>query len=364
MNLQRLRTIVGIELRQRVRSVAWYVLLGVFALILVGLLVLSFASFALWSGGNEWFFSIVIMLVLLLVLLVSPTLSGSAVNGDRDAATLAPLQVTLVTTGEIVVGKFLAAWISGLAFLVVALPFLLVSTVAGDLNPLVVVSSLAILVVEVGIIAAIGVGLSAVVARPLFSVASTYLIVAALTVGTVLVFGLGATALRTSQEVVSRELDYAAVPAGCDPYSGTGGDECPTVDELECVESTSYTQIPRFDRVWWVLAANPFVILADATPPTYDDAYGSPSDLFSQIAYGVRMAQIAPEPRVEYTSCVTYTSEQDSSYQTPEERIAGTAPSWFVGLLAQLVVAGGLMAWGIGRTRTPAKRLPPGTRIA
>ena len=53
MNLHRLGTIVGIELRQRVRSIAWYVLLGVFALILLGLLLLSFASFALWSGGNE-----------------------------------------------------------------------------------------------------------------------------------------------------------------------------------------------------------------------------------------------------------------------------------------------------------------------
>ncbi|MDU0366245.1 ABC transporter permease [Microbacterium sp. KSW4-17] len=364
MNLHRLGTIVGVDLRQRVRSVAWYVLLGVFALILLGLLLLSFASFALWSGGDEWFFSIVIMLVLLLVLLVSPTLSGSAVNGDRDAATLAPVQVTLVTTGEIVIGKFLAAWISGLAFLVVAVPFLLVSTFAGGLNPLVILSSLAILVVEIGIVAAMGVGLSAIVARPLFSVASTYLIVAALTIGTLLVFGLGATALRTSQEVVTRDFDFAAVPDGCDPFATSSQNGCPSAGEIGCVENTSYTDVPRFDRVWWVLAANPFVILADATPPTYDPDHGSPSDLFSQIAYGVRMAQIAPEPRVEYDSCATYTSEQVPDYTTPAQQIEGTAPSWFVGLLVQIVVAGGLLAWGTARTRTPARRLPPGTRIA
>lgn len=364
MNLHRLGTIVGIELRQRVRSVAWYVLLGVFALILLGLLLLSFASFALWNGGNELFFSIVIMLVLLLVLLVSPTLSGSAVNGDRDAATLAPVQVTLVTTGEIVVGKFLAAWTSGLAFLVVAAPFLLVATFAGGLNPLVILTSLVILVVEVGVVAAIGVGLSAVVARPLFSVASTYLIVAALTIGTLLVFGLGGTALRTSQEVVSRDFDFAAVPSGCDPFATSPQNGCPSPGEVGCVDSTSYTEIPRFDRVWWVLAANPFVILADATPPTYDPEYGGPSDLFSQIAYGVRLAQIAPEPRVERDSCATYTSERVPDYTTPEQQVAGTAPSWFVGLLVQLVIAGGLMAWGIARTRTPSRRLPPGTRIA
>ncbi|MFJ4037476.1 ABC transporter permease [Microbacterium sp. NPDC090007] len=362
MNLHRLRTIVGIELRQRVRSVAWYVLLGVFAVILIGLLALSFASFALWEGGNELFFSLVIMLVLLLVLLVSPTLSGSAVNGDRDAATLAPVQVTLATTAEIVVGKFLAAWISGLAFLVVALPFLLVAVLAGSLNPLVILSSLLILVVEVAVVAAIGVGLSAILARPLFSVASTYLIVAALTVGTLLVFGLGGAALRSPQELVTRELDYAAVPANCDPFSSDGSAGCPSPGEIGCVESSRINEVPRFDRVWGVLAANPFVILADATPPTYDDEYGVPTDLFSQIAFGVRAAQIPPEPRVEYDGCTPFSQQQSSV--TPEDQIAGTAPSWFVGLLVQVVLAGGLMSWGIARTRTPARRLPPGTRVA
>lgn len=361
MNPHRLRTIIGIELRQRVRSVGWYVLLGIFAAILLGIMVLSLAAFSLWSGGNEWFFSLVIMLVLLLVLLVSPTLSGSAVNGDRDGATLAPVQVTLATTTEIVIGKFLAAWISGLAFLVVAVPFLIVSTFAGALNPGVIVSSLGILILEVGIVAAIGVGFSAVVARPIFSVASTYLVVAALTIGTLLAFGLGGAALRTPQVTVSRDVDWNAVPTGCDPGAPSPGAGCPTYDELECVESRSYGETPRFDRVWWLLAANPFVILADATPPTYRDGY--PSDLFSQIAAGVRLAQIEPDPAPRYDGCADPAGNA-YDYPTTEEQLAGTAPSWFVGLLLQAVVAGGLLWWGISRTRTPAKRLPPGTRIA
>lgn len=359
MNARRLGTVIGIDLRQRVRSVGWYVLLGIFAVILLALLTLSFSSFSLSTGGNGWFYSLVIMFVLLLVLLVSPTLSGSAVNGDRDAATLAPVQVTLVTTTEIVLGKFLAAWISGLAFLVVALPFLVIATFVGQLNPAVIASSLGILVLEVGVVAAIGVGVSAIVARPVFSVATTYLLVAALTLGTLIAFVLGGNALRTEQTISTRDLNWNAVPAGCDPYMENDATECPRPDEIGCTTSSYTSEVPRFDRVWGFLAANPFVILADATPPTYDQ-YGNPSDLFSQIATGVRLAQIPPEVAQSYDYCANVTLEGP----TTKDRVAGTVPSWFVGLFLQLVLAGGLLVWGIARTRTPARRLPPGTRIA
>jgi hypothetical protein len=44
--------------------------------------------------------------------------------------------------------------------------------------------------------------------------------------------------------------------------------------------------------------------------------------------------------------------------------IESTVPSWFVGLGIQIVIAGGLFAGAWARTRTPARMLPPGTRIA
>ena len=135
MNGQRLGTIVGLELTQRTRSIAWYVLIGVFAVLLAIVTGLSFLAWgsAFQPGGA--IYSTIVYITLLLVVLVSPTLSGNAINGDRDAATLAPVQVTLATTLEILIGKFLAAWITGLAFVAVALPFLVLATLGGGGAP-------------------------------------------------------------------------------------------------------------------------------------------------------------------------------------------------------------------------------------
>ncbi|MDF2667681.1 MAG: ABC-type transport system [Microbacterium sp.] len=212
-----------------------------------------------------------------------------------------------------------------------AAPFLVVATAAGGLNPGVILASLGILVLEVGIVAAIGVGFSAVVARPIFSVASTYLVIAALSIGTLIAFGLGGLAVRSEQVSISRDFDWNALPEGCAPGTLDGSSDCPTYDELPCIENRYTTEVPRFDRVWWVLAANPFVILADATPPTYVDGY--PRDLFSQIAFSVRVAQKSPETETRFDGCVA--PDASWSSETPEEQLDGTVPSWFVGLLVQ-----------------------------
>ncbi|GAB2832944.1 ABC transporter permease [Microbacterium insulae] len=366
MNAQRLGTIVRLELIQRTRSIAWYVLLGVFALILVIVTALSFLAFS-WAQRDQGsaIYSTIVYITLLLIVLVSPTLSGNSINGDRDAATLAPVQVTLATTAEIIVGKFLAAWVTGLAFVAVAIPFLVIATLAGGADAATIAISLLVLVVEVGVIAAIGVALSGIIARPLFSVATTYLVVAALVIGTPIAFGLLGATMRTEQTQNTRSIDWEAYEDDefpCMPGE-TPSDEYPCVQDPspECGEWYSYTQeVPRFDRVWWMLAANPFVILADATPNTFDDR-GYPVDLFGQIKLGIRSAQQAPEAELTWDECSPPSAEQQ---RTPEQIIEQSTPSWFVGLGLQLLLSAGLLWWAWSRTDTPARRLPPGTRIA
>lgn len=343
MNLRRLGTVIALELTQRVRSIAWYVLLGVFAVLLIGVTTLSFLAASGQPDAGGTVFSIIVYFVLLLVVLVSPTLSGNAINGDRDAATLAPVQVTLTTTTEIVLGKFIAAWIAGLAFAVVAVPFIVIAMIAGGVSPAVAVVSLVMLIVEIGVVAAIGVGLSGILARPLFSVASTYLIVAALVVGTVIAFSLSGLAIRSELTTQSRDpnFDDKGNTTSCGAWH------------------TETSEQPRFDKVWWMLAPNPFVILADATPASYD-ADGYPLDAFSGLKASVRQAQIAPPAHVRYDNC----SDAQPDPPSPKTIEAETAPSWLVGLGIQIVLAGGLLVWGTARTRTPARRLPRGTRIA
>ena len=338
MSISHITTIARLELTQRLRSVGWYVLLGVFVVILLGVTVLAFAVYSWDDFAGAGVYSIVVNMVLLLVVLVSPTLSGNAINGDRDAATLAAIQVTAATTGDIMIGKLLAAIATGGAFLVVALPFLALSLLGGGTDPVVLLVSLLVLAVEIVIVAAIGVGLSGVIARPLFSVAATYLVVAGLVIGTLIVFALGGLAVRSEATSYSR------------PYDSAGNVDC------ERWQTSTY-EVPRYDYVWWALAANPFVVLADATPTEFSPD-GYPVDLFGQIKLGVRSAQQSPVEQ-RWDDCAP-----GANYPTPEEVMDSTVPSWFVGLGVQIVIAGGLFAGAWARTRTPARRLPPGTRIA
>ncbi|AMB59091.1 ABC transporter permease [Microterricola viridarii] len=344
------RLIIGLELRQRVRGVAWYVLLGVF-FVIVGLVtvLLWFATNAIDSGGGGMF-STIIFFVLLLASLVSPALSGNAINGDRDSGVLATTQVTLISTWQLVLGKFFAAWLTALAFLAAALPFLLFAVVLGQVSLGTIAVSTLVLALELGVIAAIGVGLSGIQVRPLFSIVTTYLVIAALSVGTLIVFGLAGLATQTQGTFTMTQREYST------DLNDNG------IDEWTCsTPEVTVRSVPRFDLYWGVLAANPYVVLADAAPGTFD-GNGNPKDLFGWIAVGVRSAQQTPEINSSYDDCAR--DAEEVHYPTAEEIYNSAVPSWFVGLSIHLLLGAGALFWAVKRTDTPAKRLPTGSRVA
>ncbi len=370
--LRELWTVASIELRQRVRGVAWYILLGIYALLLLLVTVVaSFAFQAIDGSGDEGdaIYAVIVFFTLLLATLVTPALAGNAINGDRSDGTLATTQVTLVTTTQLVLGKFVAAFISTLAFVVVAVPFFGYAVARGGLPAGTILSSLGVLLLEMAVIAAASVGFSGIIGRPILSVVVSYLLVAAMSVGTLIGFGLLGLTIRETVTYTTTDADWDRVnadqAAGIDPYQ-PGGKGVPKAEY--CTPDSTYTstsEVPRYDLVWWLLAPNPYVVLADATPTVYD-ADGQPKDLFGYLKLGIREAQ---RPLTELTGDRDYNACDPANYDsTPGESarhvIDSTVPSWFVGLALHLLTAAGLLWWAIARTRTPARKLPAGQRVA
>lgn len=341
--------IMALELKQRVRGVAWYVILGVFfvliGLVTIGVWVITGPSGTVGGG----LFSSIVYFVLLLASLISPALSGNAINGEREGGTLATMQVTSITTGQIVIGKWLAAWVASLALLVVTLPFLGLSVAVGDVSALTVVSSLGVLTAELGILAAIGVGLSGLIRKPVFSVVVSYLAVAALSLGTLIAFTIAGSVTQVTVTSTSVEPRYDSVG-----------------NSIGCGAPTTYTQtVPRFDPYWGLLVVNPYVIVADASAGDFDDM-GQPQNLFGFIAVAVRQAQVPPETESFHNYCTIRNGDFSGDPQTPtgEELLRSGVPSWFIGLGLQTALAA-LALFGAWRaTLTPSGRLASGSRIA
>jgi ABC-type transport system involved in multi-copper enzyme maturation permease subunit len=338
--------ILELELRQRVRTVAWYVLIGVFVVLVA--LVTAAVSFAMLGFGNKdsggAVFSTVIYFVLLLGTLVTPALSGNVINGDRDAGTLATTQVTLITTWQLLIGKFLAAWITALTFLGAATPFLIYATFVGGLGADTVLVAILVLAVELGVVAAIGVGLSGLLPRPLFSIVLTYLAVAALSIGTLIAFSLLGL-------VTQVDVRYETNTANTYDVDGNGHDCGPL--------TVSVSRQPRFDIYWGVLVANPYVLLADAVPTHYSSD-GYPTDLFGEIKWAVRSSQLPPQTTYVYDEC----NPSADAAPTAREVIGSTTPGWLVGLILHLLLAAGALLGAWARTKTPAGRLSRGSRVA
>lgn len=314
-----LQVVLALELRQRVRGTAWYVLLAIFtALVALVTLTLWFALDGLGAGPGEnsaggGIFSTVIYFVLLLGTLVAPALSGDAINGDRDAGTLATTQVTLVTTWQLVLGKFLAAWIAALAFLAASLPFLVFAVAIGGVRVDTIAVSVLVLAAELGVIAAIGVGLSGILSKPLFSIVVTYLAVAILSIGSLIGFALAG--LATQSEAHST---YIGFQSGFDPSTDAAADAICGSPQV------TVTSVPRFDYYWGILVANPYVVLADAAPRSFDE-HGNVQDLFGTVKTGVRSVQIPPNLNRVFNDCTNLYSNGDEQ-PTAQHIIETTVP--------------------------------------
>jgi ABC-2 type transport system permease protein len=243
-----------------------------------------------------------------------------------------------LTPAEIALGKLAAAWGTALVFLAVSLPLVAWCAAEGGVTLPRLVVTLGVVALLLGVVCAVAQALSALFARSTTSAVLSYLAVFALTIGTLIVFGFAAT---LTTETVRRTQEI--------PTFDTAGNMTGTrVEEFDSTE-------PRTDRVWWLLAPNPFVVLADAAPqlpPRRDPLTGLDTtqtdvDVLGGIGLAVRDLR---NPR-----------DDPDPDPDPDER--GPAV-WPFGLAADLALGAAALAVTTRRLQSPSRRLPKGIRIA
>ena len=359
MSWSAVRTVAVLELRQRVRSTRWRIMLVVWGAVLV-LLCGGMAALAGMSGADAGsstpiLYDLTVCFVLGIGLIIAPTLSATSVNGDRADATLALLQATRLRSQEIVVGKLVAAWSAALAFLAVALPFLLMFTLLGGAAWMTLAGHLLILVVTLGAVCAIGLGFSAATARTSASAVLTYLVVAGLVIGSPIITAISTTAVQGKQTTLSYETDYSA--------STNGKVVCETEPHVRT------SNVVHVERIWWMLVPDPFVALADVSgrsmvyggQSTYTEYDTQPLYPASPLGMaGVAVDQMRnPQPKeVVINHCEPGTTSGSFDWEITHLAF------WPVSLVMVLALGAWSLTSASRRLRTPVHRLARGTRVA
>ena len=356
MTASGIATVARQEFRLRIRAGRWKALLAAFFLVLLVFTVLLQSALAglapqeLPYQGTVLFGGLMLF-VLGLALLVVPALAAQSVNGDRERGTLATLQVTRLSAAEIALGKFAAAWGTSLVFLALTLPLVGYAMTRSGVPLGRVLVVLLVLSLLLGTVCAISLCLSTLLSRTTTSGVLAYLSVFALGVGTLIVFGLvTATTTETYEQTYRETCEQAPPDSGCVPG-----------------EQRFTTSRARTDRTWWLLAPNPFVVLADAAPRLPDRE----PVLEGDVGVAVQASDLDPLGQIGRTV--------RDLRRPPDDRVLGTAPLvdeggrpvqeeppavWPAGLAVDVLLGAGALVLTVRRLRTPTRTLPRGQRVA
>ena len=135
--------VIGRELTERLRGFRAFLAVSIFVWVLALAMFLVFEGNAGTSdafdlsartGVGRLVFETVILMMTVLVLFFVPGLTAGAIAGERERQTLATLQVTMLRTRSILLGKVAAALVFLLLMIVAALPVLAVSYLLGGIR--------------------------------------------------------------------------------------------------------------------------------------------------------------------------------------------------------------------------------------
>jgi ABC-type transport system involved in multi-copper enzyme maturation permease subunit len=333
------RTMAEHEFRLRLRAGRWRWLLAAWFVTLL-LLTWGLRAALVATGAAERgvdMFGGLMLFMLALAMLIVPALTAQSINGDRERGVLATLQTTLLTPAEIAIGKLVAAWATTLVFLAVSLPLIVWCLVEGGVSVGRVIGTLIATALLLGALAAIAQCLSALFVRSTTSAVMSYLVVFALSIGTLIAFFIGLM-LTTETETVTERIP---VWDNGQPQFNEETGQPINVDRWQTAEYEASVQ--QTEKVWWLLAPNPFAVLADSTSGTVEwERTGF--DPLQTIREGVRSAR-----------------DPDSGWSG----VASTEKAvWPYGLAFYLLIGVGALTLTIRQLRTPYGRLPRGVRVA
>ena len=354
--------IVRLELRQRLRTTRWRITIAVLflllSLIMFGSLYLvvtvSRDTYAEWSANA---YPLLVGVILFIGLILAPTLAATSINGDRKDATLALVQATTISNLQLALGKLLGNWAASCVLIIVGLPYLIWAIVVAPYGIWASILGVLVMIILFGCYSAVGLGISALTARPAGSAVITQATVFFLILGLPAVFGLLLDSTKERHTVVEKHYTYSQ--------------SSPDFDERteRCHETRSKVSYEHSEKIWWLLAPNPFLIAADSVaaydiPPdrTYS-ASKTETPLYGSIArpFARSLAEARNGPMIFDERCgrSTFTSQQG---RNRVDSLIGR--SWYLGLAANVVLGALGLLLATRRLRVPAAKLPRGVRIA
>ncbi|WOC13215.1 hypothetical protein MP11Mi_23150 [Gordonia sp. MP11Mi] len=349
MNRNAVAVLVGLEVRQRIRSTRWKVtavlLFALTSVLVLGSLYLTVAlageTYRDWSSN---LLDIALAVVLFLGFAAAPTLSATSVNGDRRDATLALVQAAPISSWDLAVGKLLGSWFASLALIGVSLPYLIWGVVSSHTSIMFGILAMIVTAVIMFAYCAIGLAYSSFTSRPAASAMLTQATVLLLLLGSPVAFGLTYPMTQQTHRVTVASWDFDDARSSAD---------CRLDERDERFNHTEYT--------WWLLAPNPVLIVSDVLSAGVDRPDNTPflggAGFF---AFLQSSARAGPDVRSEGCDALTTSWLTDD-----DERLANhIGDSWYIGLAVTVVIGVASLAVAARRLRVPAHKLGRGVRVA
>lgn len=228
MSRRLVNPVLAREMQSRMRSWRAPAILTVWLLITAGILWLvktandatsndpfgnPLANTDLGRGVFDW----VLFVMMAILFILIPGQAAGAIAGERERQTLVPLQVTLLSTRQLLVGKILASSAFLLLLMVAAMPVLAIAyLIGGVLISDILIGMLAVITTGI-LLATMATAVSALVRRVQAAVVLSYLLALALAIGPFIGYGIAGIIDSARGTDSANPPNFLLVP---DPFIG------------------------------------------------------------------------------------------------------------------------------------------------